>query len=193
MHLNKVLLSLLLLLLSSNIILAQDLTGVWTGEIIQRGNTDIIRYSMTLEQDGDKVFGTSTSSVNGVSAKFEVGGIWGGEMLTIQEVRQILPEDAKWCLKHIRLKGKYINRQIVLRGDWEAEGCSPGTMVLSQLLIIEEAKPGTVVTPLPKAEHPFPALGKFVGVLSQSDREYGFYFELNLNADGTGTNQNQFR
>lgn len=181
---NKALFFITFSLFFSNILFGQNLTGIWTGEIMQRGKSEIIKYSMTLEQDGEKVFGTATSSIRGNSAKFEVGGIWDGELLAIQEVRQLLPENGKWCLKHMRLKGKYQSGRTILRGDWEAEGCSPGTIVLSQMLIIDSPKKGTVATPVEEVS--LPILGKYVGTLSQSDREYGFYFEMVLNAGGKG-------
>ena len=112
---------------------SQNLTGEWAGTITQTGKSTSFNYALSLEQDGQKVFGTATSSnTDGSgSAKFEVGGTFDGKRLVLQELKQLEPENAKWCLKHIRLQ--YAENQDIakLEGDWEAQGCKPGTMKLA--------------------------------------------------------------
>ena len=113
--------------------LAQSLAGEWTGEVTQEGKADKFRYSITLEQTGDKVYGTSTSSNADGSgaAKFEVGGQLEGKLLVLQEVLQLEPKNARWCLKHIRLQLDESQASPTLSGTWEAQGCKPGTMKLA--------------------------------------------------------------
>lgn len=160
------------------VLLAQDWAGSWRGVVYQEGKTDTFIYAMELEQLNEKVFGTATSEskMGGVKAKFEIGGIWDGQRLTLQEVKQLEPPKAKWCLKHIRLKaGSNVN---ILTGDWEAQGCTPGKINLQRPVAQEETIPTVAVEPV--------VPGKYTGTLSQSDREYGFYFEMLLAEDGTG-------
>ena len=56
----------------------QDWRGEWVGTLTQDGNPDEFIYTITLDQQGEKVFGTATSkSATGESdAKFEIGGIY---------------------------------------------------------------------------------------------------------------------
>ena len=147
-----------------------------------------------MEQDGQKIFGTSTSkNANGGSdAKFEIGGVWDGNSMTLQEVEQLEPPNAKWCLKHIRLTAIEENGLTILNGKWEAQGCTPGMIVLSpQSLVpslqsaadsrIQGGAQPSIFSPQSSI------LGRYSGTLSQSDRDYGFYFEIQLDPDGTGT------
>ena len=61
-----------------------------------------------------------------------------------------------------------------MSGTWSATACANGEMLLrpKNSRIEEQALSYT---------------GRWTGHLSQSDRPYGFYFELELNEDGTGT------
>jgi hypothetical protein len=173
---------------------SQNLTGAWSGTVTQTGKPGSFLYAIDMVQDGQKVTGTATSSnADGTgSAKFEVGGTFDGKQLVLQEVRQLEPENAKWCLKHIRLQ--YAEKQgvMTLEGTWEAQGCKPGTMKLAigskevhseQSVATEPTPPNFPISQFPNFQ--FPA--RFSGNLSQSDRDYGFYFEMVFNADGTGT------
>jgi len=132
------------LLFLANMAVAQSLTGTWAGEVTQTGKAGSFQYTLTLEQDGAKVFGTATSSnTDGTgAAKFEVGGKLDGQQLVLQEVLQLEPENARWCLKHIRLQ--VIEKQGVttLEGDWEAQGCKPGTMKLVRSSAVGSGQPG---------------------------------------------------
>ncbi|MCC6727691.1 MAG: hypothetical protein IT258_24510 [Saprospiraceae bacterium] len=196
---NKTLLSIYCCLFLAQLGQTQSLTGEWSGTVTQTGKTSSFLYAISLEQDGSKVLGTATSSNADGSgaAKFEVGGTFDGKLLVLQEVKQLEPENAKWCLKHIRLQ--YAEKQGVatLEGNWEAEGCKPGVMKLAvrQLAglvpIYREGSPvqGSPVTQS-AIRNPQSAIeGRFSGHLSQSDRDYGFYFEMDFKADGTGTSQ----
>ncbi|MEK7254252.1 MAG: hypothetical protein AAB316_05870, partial [Bacteroidota bacterium] len=173
---------LLLFLLTSFHAQSQNLTGTWTGELTQDGKPDTFFYQLDLRQTGENVAGEAISkSPDGKpAAKFEIAGIWDGRLLALQEVRQIEPPGAKWCLKHIRLQLANHEGKAHLEGNWEAEGCTPGKMKL-----VGAAPPAQS----PITNHQSPITGRWSGHLSQADREYGFYFEINLAADGTGTSQ----
>jgi|GEM_PF-626825 len=175
---------LLAVLFLPNLITAQSLAGEWTGEVTQEGKADKFRYSITLEQTGDKVYGTSTSSNADGSgaAKFEVGGRLEGKLLVLQEVLQLEPKNARWCLKHIRLQLDESQASPTLSGTWEAQGCKPGTMRLVRQSSVRSPQAG----PSSLIPHPSSLTGHYTGNLSQSDRDYGFYFEMEFNADGTG-------
>ncbi|MCB0519305.1 MAG: hypothetical protein H6577_07705 [Lewinellaceae bacterium] len=186
---------LLALLLFSNYLCSQDFSGTWQGEVAQDGKSDTYQYRLDLTQMDNKVNGIATSvSKTGTVAKFEVGGIWDGQTLALQEVNQFEPPGARWCLKHIRLTQSESNGTVTLEGRWEAQGCTPGKISLSQQSapsgmtsdsrqpIVGDGKniPSTV-------HHPPLISGKWAGYLTQSDRDYGFYFEMKFEEAGKGT------
>ncbi|MCB0639083.1 MAG: hypothetical protein KDC54_20780, partial [Lewinella sp.] len=82
------------------------------------------------------------------------------------------PSAPQWCLKYLHLSVPADG--YTLGGNWTAEGCQPGGLRLRRPGVYEE-------------EVAFAYPGRWTGHLSQSDREYGFYFEMILAADGTGT------
>ncbi len=166
----------------------QDWTGTWSGEVTQDGKSNRFIYTIYMEQDGQKIYGTSTSkaATGGSDAKFEIGGIWDGETMTLQEVKQLEPPNAKWCLKHIRLTPLNENDSTVLKGKWEAQGCTPGSITLSRKLSVGRSQL-TAGNQIPNTQYPMH--GKYTGTLSQSDRDYGFYFEIWLEEDGTGSSR----
>ncbi len=154
---------------------AQGLTGLWEGSLYQEGKTDTFYYRLQLEQEGDDLSGNSFSrSPDGQStAEFSFTGVVDDDKVVIQEIIQMAPEAPKWCLKYMLLRIGTNNGKVVLEGDWKADGCTPGKVYLengdftTKEITIEE-------------EIPFSILGKWTGHLSQSDREYGFYYEINL-------------
>ncbi len=168
---------------------AQDFSGIWIGELRQNGKPDVFEYQIDIKQKGNKIEGFATSkSKDGTIAKFEMGGVWNGQQLTIQEVDQLEPPKARWCLKHIRLNFSEKNGTATLDGTWEAQGCTPGTLRLSR----QSGSPqsGSLQSDSPKLEignWKLEILGKWSGHLSQSDRDYGFYFEMKFEEGGSGT------
>ncbi len=186
----KKLFSFLFPLFLAKIGLAQSLAGEWAGEVTQVGKTESFRYTLSLKQEGSKVFGTSTSSNTDGSgaAKFEIGGQLEGKLLVLQEVLQLEPANARWCLKHIRLEFDETQAIPTLTGNWEAQGCKPGTMKLavSQLAV---GSPEPATSELPVTNHHSQITNRYSGNLSQSDRDYGFYFEMKFEPDGTGTSE----
>ena len=190
MHKNLSLILLLLFCLTWTV-RGQDFSGIWTGELRQNGKPDVFEYQIEISQDGNKVNGFATSrSAEGAVAKFEIGGLWDGKHLAIQEVDQLEPPNAYWCLKHIRLQFFEKDGIATLDGTWEAQGCTPGTLRLSRQVGSSERSGDPELASgrkseirNPKSEIP----GKWSGHLSQSDRDYGFYFEMKFEEGGGGT------
>ncbi len=179
---------------------SQQQLAEWAGEVTQQGKPTSFHYTLSLTQVNDQVSGTATSSnTDGTgAAKFEVGGKWEGELLILQEVRQLEPENARWCLKHIRLQLVENQGVATLEGTWEAEGCKPGTMKLAvRQLAVGSSAVGSWQSGSPQSAIANPLsfpkgtaiVGRFSGHLTQSDRDYGFYFEMKFEPDGTGTSQ----
>jgi hypothetical protein len=172
---------------------AQDFSGAWTGELRQNGKPDVFEYRIDLTQKGNKVEGFATSKgKDGTVARFEIGGVWNGQHLAIQEVDQLEPPNARWCLKHIRLSFSEKNGIATLAGNWEAQGCTPGTLTLSRQTSSNQIENGTPSSLPDKSGQAIPhpsslITGKWSGHLSQSDRDYGFYFEMKFEEGGSGT------
>lgn len=155
---------------------AQDLSGRWVGTASQEGVAGEFYYELELQQQGDAIAGTAYSrTADGrYEARFAVGGKYGSGELLLQEVSQISPAEPRWCLKYARLALSAGADSARLSGPWTARNCSPGTVRL--------ARPIAAV-----AELPFSQLGRWSGHLSQSDRNYGFFYEIELAEGGSGT------
>jgi hypothetical protein len=149
----------------------QSVTGHWQGVIYQPETDLTYRYALTLHQDGAGVSGRSVVTADSTAerAEFIVSGTFDGERLRLQEIEQVYPADSPWCLKFLELEPA--GEQ--LTGAWTARGCRPGTAVLTR------------VGGGARFARPFP-YGRWAGELQQSDRDYGFFFELDLAGDGTG-------
>ena len=65
-----------------------------------------------------------------------------------------------------------------LRERWKADGCTPGDMMLERRKIPLDEEKEEVIPPTIN--------GKWTGTLSQSDRDYGFYFEADLHEGRRG-------
>lgn len=163
------------------VLAAQDFSGRWEGIIFQEGRKDTFSYVLSLEDSGNNTYqGLATSKkINGSdSAAFQLMAFPDGEGLAIQELEQLFPLRPRWCLKYAKLT--WTPADYALEGTWTAEGCSPGIMQLSQ----PGLKTDTVVVEVPV---PFSFEGAWTGVVSQSDRDYGFYYALDLAGEGSGT------
>lgn len=160
------------------VLFSQNLSGKWDGSVQQEGSREIYFYSLEFTVDGEAVSGTAVSkSEDGTTeAHFIISGIREGSKLTLQEIKQTSPEEPKWCLKSISLNYEMLDAGAELKGRWTAKGCKPGKIRLKKIATIEkEIK-----------EEEFAITGKWIGHLTQSDRDYGFYFELNLEESGVG-------
>lgn len=159
---------------------AQDLSGHWEGYITQDGKTDTFLYQVDL-QPGNKGYpGTSFSQTKdgANSASFQLTAYLDGQQLVLQELNQIEPAKPKWCLKYATLALTQFPFHDRLVGRWKADGCTPGDMVLERHKT-PDAEPAEEIIP--------PTItGKWTGSLSQSDRDYGFFFEMDLNKAAKG-------
>lgn len=166
----KKLLFLLLFPLSLTIS-AQSATGIWQGVVYQPTSGLTYRYLLQLEENDQALSGrASVSSEDGMErAEFLLGGTRAGRRLKLQEIQQLSPEENPWCLKSLTLNLTGDE----LTGDWTAKGCQPGTAVLHR------------AGGSPRFAQAYP-YGRWAGELQQSDRDYGFFFEVTLRPDGTG-------
>lgn len=159
---------------------AQDLSGHWEGYITQDGKTDTFFYQVDLKTGSKAYPGTSFSQTQdgGASASFQLTAYLDGQQLILQELNQIDPPKPKWCLKYATLTLEQFPFHDRLKGRWKADGCTPGEMMLERRKGPAEQESEEIIPPT--------ITGKWTGTLSQSDRDYGFYFEVDLDKGKTG-------
>lgn len=152
---------------------AQSWNGIWTGYSEQEGVAGRFYYEIQLSEQAGKLSGTAISrSPDGQhSARFNIAAAWQNEQLMLQEFEQISPAQPRWCLKMARLQRTTRPDSLILEGVWSADQCRPGRI---RIAIRNDQK-----------EHS-PLIGQWTGHLSQSDRSYGFFYQIQLLADGTG-------
>jgi len=170
-----------LLLFQWNQLSGQDFSGQWQGVLTQPGGASAFSLQVDLVQNGATLSGQARSvgADTSMQATFQVSGwIEGKDSVFVQDVQQLAPESPAWCLKLLSLH--WINNQddYQLVGTWSANGCDGGVVRLQRV--------GNQMTE-EEITLPFTPVGKWTGQLSQSDRDYGFYFTLDLEQDGTGT------
>lgn len=155
-------------------LLSQSLSGMWEGK------AGAYYYQVSISQKDQSISGTSysRSADSTAEAKFLLTGVWQDGQLVLQEIEQLEPQNGGWCLKYITLNFAQENGYDVLSGTWKADRCQPGTITLR--------RPSATKTVTVERETPFAWAGRWSGHLAQSDRDYGFFYELNLNADGSG-------
>lgn len=169
----------LIFLLTAATVSAQLPAEIWQGTLTQTGIRDSFSYEVHLQRKGQEISGTAYSiNAAGVKARFAVRGTWDGQLMLLQEWKQETPAGARWCLKYLRLNLRKDGLgKTLLEGNWQAEGCNPGKLWLypvDEHHIVRETS-GTASR-----------LGRWTGHLDQADREYGFFYEINLSEDGTG-------
>lgn len=151
-----------------------DLTGLW------EGTADEYYYQINISQKGQSISGASFSRSpdSTAIARFLLTGVLDDGMVVLQEIEQTEPKNGGWCLKYMILRWRIEGDYEYLAGDWRADRCKPGSISLR--------RPRSTRAVMVAEEEPFSWLGRWSGNLSQSDRDYGFYYELNLEANGTG-------
>ncbi len=156
----------------------QLVTGVWEGFILQQGSLDTFYYQLDLLQQGDAISGTSmVADVDGATQiRFSVSGAIEAGTVVLQEIEQLTTDAPNWCKKFAELRFQEEQGSYRMEGNWKADGCTPGQMFL-QAKQIKPQEPD-----LAQAR-----LGKWVGYLTQSDRDHGFYFEMTLEEGGKGS------
>lgn len=160
---------------------AQNLSGFWVGTVMQNGRPNVFSYQLDLQQEGTTLTGKAVSITQdgSATAEFSIAGTWeGGGKLILQELTQVSPKGGGWCLKYASLRlGTTGDGVWVLQGGWLADNCSPGTMRLVKESDSNQLDAGADV---------FAPEGIWTGHLSQTDRAYEFYYELELKEGGTG-------
>lgn len=153
---------------------AQSWNGTWAGYSEQEGVAGRFYYEIQLSEQAGKLSGTALSrSPDGQhSARFNIVAAWENEQLMLQEFEQISPTQPRWCLKMARLQRSTRPDSLILEGAWRADQCRPGRMRIAMRNAQKEHSP---------------LLGQWTGHLSQSDRNYGFFYQVQLLADGTGS------
>ncbi len=157
----------------------QLLNGQWQGYSVQEGAAQFFYYDITLNQQADALQGIAHArSADGkLQATFTLAGVLKEGKVILQDVTQTAPPQPRWCLKYATLTLHERPDSLLLEGTWTAQGCKPGRMAL--------AKPA----PARSAAEPWPPLGQWSGYLSQSDRPYGFFYQLHLEPGGKGFSQ----
>ncbi len=160
--------------------MAQNFSGQWQGFLTQPSKADTFLYQIDLRQVNHSFRGTAYSrSFDGKTVgKFTITGVWDGKQLILQEIEQTEPKNAGWCLKYILLQYTEKENMQQLSGDWKAEGCSPGRLLLQRQNISTDI--------MMETKEPFAWAGRWTGQLSQSDRDYGFFYEFDLQNDELG-------
>ena len=157
----------------------QSIAGHWEGYVITGKDKVPFFYEADLSVQGQAISGRACSSLKekNLEAFFELSGIWDGKTANLQEIKQLSPESPEWCLKYMTLSLSSEDDGLVLSGDWKADHCSPGSirLVLKSGLDYNEY------------EIPFKIEGQWTGHLSQSDRNYGFFYRVNFDKEGKGT------
>jgi hypothetical protein len=177
----RILFSAAIILFQAFALSGQSLSGMWEGALSQEGKAADFVYRLEIRQDGAAVSGASYSaSPDGKAyARFTVTGIVQDNQIIIQEIEQFEPAEPRWCLKYMTLQLTENGADRSLAGAWKASGCTPGKISLKFV-----GGPGPTIV---EKELPFEFAGQWTGHLSQSDRDYGFYFEMNLEERPNGT------
>ena len=178
-------LTILLLLVTLPVVtFGQSFEGKWVGFLAQDGKVDTFYYEMQLQKDGSSFFGQSFSKTKDDqhTATFDLSAVLSNHTLLLQEMKQLSPEQPKWCLKYITLQLDMEDNTPVLKGRWSADGCVPGDVYLKAARSPNNIEPTTAFI-----EKPFDILGKWTGYLKQEDRDYGFYYEFELAENGGGS------
>ncbi|MEM6379307.1 MAG: hypothetical protein AAF705_13950 [Bacteroidota bacterium] len=160
----------------------QTLSGNWQGRITMQGYEGYFKYALQIEENGDGTLnGTSLSmlSDSSIQVQFQLAGKVEGTKVVLQELRQISMPPPQWCLKYSKLELIERNDSLLLVGDWSGGECAPGKVYLHQIPDYTKVKKTQWL--------PFSKIGRWTGHLDQSDRSYGFFYELVLKEDGTGT------
>lgn len=169
------------LLLSSHFLLGQSLNGHWDGFVTMEGYQGRFLYHINIEEEGNTINGMSVSMTadSATQVQFQLAGSRQANKVTLQEIRQITAPPPEWCLKYQQLELVSRHDSVLLIGNWSGGVCRPGRIYLAKRQVM---RADTIEQVLP-----FTKVGKWTGHLDQSDRAYGFFYEIELEADGTGS------
>lgn len=181
-----ILLAFYLICLPISEISCQDISGEWKGKLSINGSKRSYTYSLNLEKKKDQWSGTSYSkdNRNKSDASFSLNGVFDGDYIIYQEDEQTSPEPA-WCLKNCKLKYMRDDMWEKLEGEWSALNCKGGYINLKRRRAINPKKSKRRKAPAPKKTKS-DWVGTWSGHLNQSDRDYGFYYQLSIVEDANG-------
>ena len=145
-HMKTQTLIILLLITNTISVLAQDISGKWTGIMYQDpdGLIEAYYYEFNLKQDGDKVKGTSYVTFKDdplVNGLMQVEGTFDGTYFTYKETKILkemgISDYGVWCVKTAQLKFKKVGSNYQLSGDWEGktlkgDRCAPGNVTVTK-------------------------------------------------------------
>lgn len=159
----------------------QSLDGQWEGFVTMEGYEGRFLYQITIEEEGSTINGISMSMTadSSTQVRFQLAGNRQGNQVVLQEIRQISPPPPEWCLKYQQLELYNRNDSLLLIGNWSGGVCKPGRIYLAKRMAIRQDTLERTI--------PFSKIGKWTGHLDQSDRTYGFFYEIELEEDGTGS------
>ena len=123
---------------------SQDISGYWQGVLTQQGGIPNTYYpfSMTLNQNGNTVDGTSEIRLNSDSLYFGtmlLTGTFDGSNFQFQEMEiidELTGSAWAWCIKSGDLL--YDDNLQKLEGPWLPLGCSPDTIEIYRLVILSD-------------------------------------------------------
>ena len=146
-----------------------SIEGHWEGTLEFRG-TDL-DIQLDIKISGIEVSGFSHLSYPNkkAQASFEFHGYIHEKQLFITEKEQLSGLDVEWCLKEMKLGYSSEDYFAFLQGNWRSAKCGTGNLKMKRKKI----------KPIPYRPDFTPLIdGTYSGHLSQSDRDYGFYFQM---------------
>ncbi|MEL6536270.1 MAG: hypothetical protein AAFQ98_12715 [Bacteroidota bacterium] len=166
----------LLLLFVGFPLLAQDFSGDWKGKITLEGRDLRYDYRVAIQQEGHRIQGTTWLQLEGSTSaqKWQFEGVADAQYVRFSETSPV--DSGQGCWKGMKLR--FIEKSNVwrLEGPFVAPGCAKGNVTLSKA-------PGDA-SPISE-DHPLG--GRWVGVLTQEDKDYDFSYELDLYAGQQGS------
>lgn len=169
------------LFLCSGALTGQSVDGRWIGRLTMEGVAEHFLYEILIQEENGTINGYSWSMTadSSIKVQFQLAGKREKKEVVLQELKQLTSPPPEWCLKYQQLRLIQQKDSLLLVGKWSGGDCAPGKVYLYRP---DDASRDTL-----EEKIPFTRTGRWTGYLDQSDRAYGFFYEINLNEDGTGT------
>lgn len=175
----KYLISIILIFTISISLKSQDLSGKWEGTLTQTPNKTF-SFDIEITQTKGKIYGYSTIKSGNATGKFRIKGFFDGDHLLITETNQ--ETSGGWCKKFYKLSLNKNGDNYSLQGNWNAFNCNN----IGEITLRRKSK-----KPLKQLEiEPNKLSGIWTGTLYQNDKNYNFYYQINIpefvtNGEGT--------
>ena len=141
-----------------------NLSGVWSGALIQEGRTSPFNMILKLHQNGDSISGTAKFIAQDASfAEFTVVGTIKGTQIRLDDIaiaNEKSPNTWFWCKKIYTGKVELVNNQIIFTGNFKNDGysmftrttliknsgrtCAPGSFTVSKSVDIKLINTDTI-------------------------------------------------